>query len=90
MVSSNLATDLKHHVDASSHVYKRVCPSVRLSVPPSVCPSLRPSVCPFVPLSVPPTVGPSVGPFLTFFFQNLEMKDYGYGYHQGGPGKFHF
>ena len=31
-------------LDASSHLYKRVCPSVRRSVGPSVCPSVRPSV----------------------------------------------
>ena len=31
-------------LDASSHLYKRVCPSVRPSVRPSVGPSVRPSV----------------------------------------------
>ena len=31
-------------LDASSHLYKRVCPSVRPSVGPSVGPSVRPSV----------------------------------------------
>ena len=45
-------------LDASSHLYKRVCPSVRPSVGPSVGPSVRRSVRP----SVRPSVGPSVGP----------------------------
>ena len=40
------ATILSFFLDASSHLYKRVCPSVRRSVGPSVCPSVRPSVRP--------------------------------------------
>ena len=35
-------------LDASSHLYKRVCPSVRPSVGPSVRRSVRPSVRPSV------------------------------------------
>ena len=38
--------------DASSHLYKRVCPSVRPSVNPSVRPSVRLSVRPSVRWSV--------------------------------------
>ena len=30
-----------HFLDASSHLYMRVCPSVRVSVRPSVCPSVN-------------------------------------------------
>ena len=33
-------------LDATTHLYKRSCPSVRASVGPSVGPSVRPSVCP--------------------------------------------
>ena len=39
-------------LDASSHLYKRVCPSVRRSVRPSVRRSVRPSVRPSVRRSV--------------------------------------
>ena len=37
-------------LDASSHLYMRVCPSVR----PSVCPYVRPSVCPSVNIKEKP------------------------------------
>ena len=33
-------------LDTPSHLYKRLCPSVRRSVGPSVRPCVRPSVCP--------------------------------------------
>ena len=36
-------------LDAPSHLYKRLCPSVGPSVGPSVRPSVRPSVGPYVP-----------------------------------------
>ena len=39
-------------LDVFSHLYKRVCPSIRPSVHPSVRPSVR--------LSVRPTVRPSI------------------------------
>ena len=50
-------------LDASTHLYKRVCPSVFRSVRPSVRPSLRPSVRP----SLRPSVRPSVRPSRVFF-----------------------
>ena len=48
-------------LDASSHLYKRVCPSVRPSVRPLVGRPVGLSVHPLVRWSVRPSVRPSVG-----------------------------
>ena len=53
-------------LDASSHLYKRVCPSVRLSIRPSVCPSICPSIHPSARLSVCPSIRPSISPLRMF------------------------
>ena len=49
--SSTITNFYTHFLDASTHLYKRVCPSVRWSVRPLIRPS----------------VGPSVGPERVFF-----------------------
>ena len=58
-------------LDASWHLYNRVCPSVipsvRPSFRPSVRPSIRPSVRPSIHPSVRPSVCPSVRPSIIFF-----------------------
>ena len=54
----NLRLGVLKFLDAPSHLYKRVCPSVRPSVRPSVCPSVRPSVR----RSVGPSGRRAVGP----------------------------
>ena len=59
-----------YFLDVSSHLYKRVCPSVGLSIRPSVCPQ----VCPSVGLSVRGSVGPSVGLSVTCFFPNARKR----------------
>ena len=41
-------------VDASLHLCKRVCPRIRMSIRPSLCPCVRPSLCPFVSKSEKP------------------------------------
>ena len=53
-------------LDASSHLYKRVCPSV--------CPSVRPSHLPSVRLSVRPSVCPSVHPSVPCYFRKKSSK----------------
>ena len=47
-------------LDASAHLYKKVCPSARSYV----CPYIDPSICPFFRLSVCPLIRPLIRPFV--------------------------
>ena len=65
--SSQYLPSLSLFLDAFSHLYKRVCPSVGRSVRPSVGRSVR----------------PSVGRSVTSYFKNLKMKVFLRVFHQG-------
>ena len=57
-------------LDAFSHLYKRVYPSVRSSVCQFICPSVRPSVGSSIRRFICPSVRPSVGHTRVKFLRN--------------------